>query len=166
MSAVFDEADERAAILAAYGLTPPEVSHVESSGGAPTQAEVTLWTSLTDTNGTPKALDWLTWFARLSEAGPFLGDNHPGWSAATFEPCKRAKKNVQRLSAVVLDYDGKDGHGRADRGGVGNLGRVLWVRAHDEEPHSRDAELPCRTAALEAGNARGVASDLDGTLRA
>jgi predicted P-loop ATPase len=93
VSAVFDE--ERAAILEADGLTTEP------------RAEVTMWASLTDTTGMPKECDWLTWFARLSAASPFQGkDRHPGWSAATFEPCLRATTNVRSLSAAVLDYDG------------------------------------------------------------
>jgi len=66
---------------------------------------LTLWPSLTCTAGEPKRVEWLTWWAHLSQCGPFLGASHGGWSAATFEPCARAKANVKSLCAAVLDYD-------------------------------------------------------------
>jgi hypothetical protein len=66
------------------------------------------WESLVRTLGKPAP--WTTWsdLFRAFEAGAsaFRGQkDHPGWSAAIFEPPYRAEANVQRVTALVLDYD-------------------------------------------------------------
>lgn len=69
-------------------------------------AVVTHWRTLLDTEGRTFELDWVQLFDRFERGGEFLGDNHPGWSAARFDPPKRGLENVRQVSAVVLDYDG------------------------------------------------------------
>lgn len=75
---------------------------------------ITIWRNLTATkDGSEWQPDsWELVFKWLSESKPFRGnEEHPGWSAAKFEPCERAAANVRQVFALCLDYDnkGRDG---------------------------------------------------------
>lgn len=67
---------------------------------------ITRFSRLFDTTARPDSADWSEIFAEFSQPRAFLGaDDHPGWSAAEFNPPKRELKNVRCVHAMVLDYD-------------------------------------------------------------
>jgi DnaB helicase-like protein len=70
-------------------------------------ATVTRWPNLkATTRGEAIQIEWDDLFERFSRVVQFNGDmDHPGWSAARFEPCERALENVREVGAIVLDYD-------------------------------------------------------------
>lgn len=70
---------------------------------------ITTWSSLSETEGRVLEVEWESFFEQLIAYGkqPFRGEMmQPGWSPARIDPPKRLNANVQRLSALVLDYDG------------------------------------------------------------
>jgi hypothetical protein len=70
-------------------------------------AIITMWPSLVQTKGHSVVMQWDRVFDNLSVPVLFAGDKeHPGWSAATFDPCERNSSNVRLVTAMVLDYDG------------------------------------------------------------
>ena len=70
------------------------------------RAIVTRWPSLTDPAGRAWEGEWEDLFDRFTVATNFRGDHdHPGWSAAVFDPPHRSLENVRAITAVVLDYD-------------------------------------------------------------
>lgn len=72
-----------------------------------TTAAITRWPSLTNTSGSVVQTDWQSLFDDFCRGAEFSGDlDHPGWSAAVFDPPRRGLENVRRVTAVVLDYDG------------------------------------------------------------
>jgi hypothetical protein len=69
-----------------------------------------IFLSLTETNPIPVELDWPATFDQWIECAE--RKNVPLWSAATYRPGKGREKgetenNVESVSAVVLDFDGK-----------------------------------------------------------
>jgi KaiC/GvpD/RAD55 family RecA-like ATPase len=69
------------------------------------RAEVTWWPSLLNTQGYRETANWSDVFDQLSKPQAFLGESHPGWSAAVFHGDKRSRENVERVTAAVFDYD-------------------------------------------------------------
>jgi hypothetical protein len=75
---------------------------------------ITFWRNLTATKDGSEWCpeSWGPVLDRLSQSKPFRGDQeHPGWSAARFEPCERAAENVREVFALCLDYDNKAKNG-------------------------------------------------------
>ena len=69
-------------------------------------AIITHWPQLYKPTGRLIAQpSWPAWFAILSSPSEWQGDAHPGWSAGSFRDHKRAKANVEFLSALVLDME-------------------------------------------------------------
>lgn len=80
---------------------------------SPTDAVITRFTRLMNTTARATVTTWPDLFTEFSRVAPFKGDAaHPGWSAARFEPPKRAVSNVQAVTALVLDYDNKGPDGK------------------------------------------------------
>jgi hypothetical protein len=72
-------------------------------------ARITRYSRLRDKHGIAEELPWSELFRSWENPGPFLGDEeHPGWSPARLEPCRRLDENVLGLSALVLDYEAPD----------------------------------------------------------
>lgn len=104
-----------------------------------------LWNSLVDTRGKPAP--WLTWDDLFREfekpAGAFRGQkDHPGWSAAVFDPPHRAEVNVRHVSALVLDYDGTATIDAAAETWAGNTGLLHTSKRHTEGDHRFRVILP------------------------
>ncbi len=72
---------------------------LDPSDGAP----ITWFRSLTDTTALCKDTAWSELFSDFSKPQPFTGR---GWSPAEFHPPERKLENVERVHALVLDYDG------------------------------------------------------------
>lgn len=76
--------------------------------------EITRWESLTNPWGKRVRVEAGAFFARLAQLATSPRDEAvvkatlPGWSAATFEADKRGADNVERATALVLDYDSGD----------------------------------------------------------
>jgi KaiC/GvpD/RAD55 family RecA-like ATPase len=106
---------------------------------------ITFWANLLETKGGSEWVPagWDPVFARLSQAQEFQGDTeHPGWSAARFEPCNRAKDNVVAVFALCLDFD----KGETIRGMrqklAGFYGLIHTTRKHTAEAHRFRVVLP------------------------
>lgn len=98
---------------------------------------ITFWPSLTETKrgSAWTAPSWESVFDRLSHAVPYAGDHeHPGWSAARFEPCERALENVKLVYALCLDFD----HGETIRGVRQRLAGFFGV-LHTTRKHTPEA---------------------------
>jgi hypothetical protein len=103
-------------------------------------AVFTRWRNLLTPEGEAGA--YATWdelFDRMASADVFRGDNeHPGWSPATFNPCKRSKDNVRAVHALCLDYDGGTQIADALERWAGHYGYLHTTRRHtDEAPRFR-----------------------------
>jgi replicative DNA helicase len=69
--------------------------------------EITRWRSLVDPNGRRETIPWSELVAEFKRTDrQFAGKDHPGWSAAVFRGDKRGRSHVERVTALVLDYDG------------------------------------------------------------
>lgn len=69
--------------------------------------QITVFKSRNDPQGSRQTIHWSQWFQTLSKS-PTTYDkkiNIPGWSAATFVDDHRNNKNVELISALVLDVD-------------------------------------------------------------
>lgn len=66
-------------------------------------APITWFQSLTDTTALCKDTIWSDLFSDFSKPQKFTGR---GWSPAEFHPPERKLENVERVHALVLDYDG------------------------------------------------------------
>lgn len=101
---------------------------------------ITRWRNLLDPNGESHALgSWDALFREFGTVDGFRGTNeHPGWSPAEFEPCKRAKEHVTRVHAVCLDYDGGTSIDEAVDAWAGHYGYLHTTRRHsDDAPRFR-----------------------------
>jgi KaiC/GvpD/RAD55 family RecA-like ATPase len=98
---------------------------------------VTRWPCLPVTTGEQVTMTWRSLVKLLRRPQRWLGEReHPGWSAAVFEPSIRAKENVCEVTALVLDVD------RGDRGLLCDLGDV-WCGTpcviHSTRRHTPEA---------------------------
>lgn len=69
---------------------------------------ITLFESRNTPKGTRQPIDWSHWFNTLISKAPSVYEKKteiPGWSAATFIDDHRNNKNVELISALVLDID-------------------------------------------------------------
>lgn len=108
-----------------------------------TLAAITRWPSLTNTSGTLLESDWSKILDLLSHWQPFKGDReHPGWSAAVFEPCERSNDNVRLVTALVLDYDGTARIQDALDLWSSFMGVIHTTRKHTDEAHRFRVVLP------------------------
>ena len=105
--------------------------------------EVTLWRKLLDTVGERLAFEWAEFAALLlGRPGPFLADEHPGWSPGTFVGERRGKGNVERLWCLVFDIDGTKTIGWALDVFAGRLGLLHTSKSHTPERHRYRVVLP------------------------
>jgi DnaB helicase-like protein len=105
-------------------------------------AEITRWRRLLDTEGQLQEIAWDDLFIELAEAGPFLGDDHPGWSAAVFRDNRRKREKVKRVTAAVLDYDGVTTLEAAKASWAGVRGFIHTTKSHKPELASFRVILP------------------------
>ncbi|RYE79644.1 MAG: hypothetical protein EOO74_03385, partial [Myxococcales bacterium] len=76
------------------------------------QPTITLWRSLQEPVGVREALDWRELMARPALTTPAVLEDKlqgRGWSPASFIGDRRRKDAVERVYALVLDYEAKDG---------------------------------------------------------
>jgi KaiC/GvpD/RAD55 family RecA-like ATPase len=98
------------------------------------KAIVTHWPNLLDTSGQTVETEWEALFDRFERGGEFHGDReHPGWSAARFDPPTREGENVRQVTAVVLDYDGAETIQGAMNLWSGTFGFLHTTRKHTAE---------------------------------
>jgi len=114
----------------------------------------TFWRSLTDVHGVEVHASWARIFARLAATSLFLGDRHPGWSAARFSGRYRSKASVLGLCAVVLDYDEGGGLDDACRAWAGAYGFVHTTKSHTPHTPSFRVVLPLSREVSRAEYAR------------
>lgn len=107
---------------------------------------ITFWPNYLEVaNGSEwRPESWDLVFKRLSEPKPFRGDReHPGWSAARFEPRERALKNVREVYALCLDYDNKAKGGGMLAAPVSiDQAAELWS-GHAGLIHTSRSHMPC-----------------------
>jgi hypothetical protein len=104
---------------------------------------VTWWPTLLVPEGEPGSFDtWDELFARFARRMPFMGDGHPGWSAATFDPPRRALENVQQIHAACFDYDKGTTIAEARERWAGAYGLLHTTRSHTDEAHRFRVILP------------------------
>lgn len=98
------------------------------------QPEQTSFRRLTDPVGERVSIPWDEWFEAWEQRPePFAEDKQPGWSAATFAGNRRAKDNVERVWALVLDID----HGSTIDWALDALGE-WWGFLHTTRRHRPD----------------------------
>lgn len=104
----------------------------------------TFWRSLTDPVGERRELAWERLWGTLSDPREYRGDNHPGWSAATFADDRRALANVEQVFALCLDFDQgvaiDDACARMAELGLG--GFLHTTRKHSAESHRFRIVIP------------------------
>lgn len=106
-------------------------------------ATVTMWLNLVTTGGVEKSMPWDKLFELFESRVAFAGDReHPGWSAARFEPCARAAENVKAVTALVLDYDGTQPLEGAAEEWSEFYGLIHTTRKHTPEVHRFRVILP------------------------
>jgi hypothetical protein len=92
---------------------------------------------------------WDRWldFLVAEPADSFQGQmEHGGWSPAIFDPPRRAKDNVRRVQALVLDHD-KDAHwDRIHTLWASNMGAIYTTKGHTDEQHRLRVVLPLARA--------------------
>jgi predicted P-loop ATPase len=71
---------------------------------------ISRFSALMSTAARVDDINWPDLFKEFSRVTPYRGDRqHPGWSAAEFDPPERALANVKLVHALVLDYDNTKG---------------------------------------------------------
>jgi replicative DNA helicase len=106
-------------------------------------AVVMHWPSLFETTGRVVETEWQELFDRFSRQQEFRGDaEHPGWSAAVFDPPQRGLENVRRVTAVVLDYDKGESLDDAERIWGEYYGLIHTTRKHAPESPRFRVVLP------------------------
>ena len=72
-------------------------------------ATITRFANVREIEGKREEISWAELFLKFSAPTAFKGNSeHPGWSPATFEPCRRVQANVTEIFAACLDYDGEE----------------------------------------------------------
>lgn len=95
------------------------------------EAQITRWPNLISTRGVVETLPWGRLFNEFSHWREFAGDReHPGWSAAVFDPPERAQANVRSVTALVLDYDSGTPIDDVFRSWEGRYGLLHTTRKH------------------------------------
>jgi predicted P-loop ATPase len=97
---------------------------------------ITRWPHLFAKQGSVQQIDWEDLFSEFAKPCAFLGDQHPGWSAAVFDPPQRKLENVRSVHAVVLDYDSGEAIDSAAETWADYYGFIHTSRKHTEE-HNR-----------------------------
>lgn len=71
------------------------------------RAELTRWPRVASNRGERVETSWEQFLDELTLmlSGPFLDAEHPCWSAAVFSGNRRGNEQVERVTALVLDYD-------------------------------------------------------------
>lgn len=96
--------------------------------------EITRWPSLTNPNGKREPITWPALASEFRETWQeFAGPDHPGWSAAVFRGDKRGRSHVERVTALVLDYDGTATESEALAPWEGASGFLHTTKSHTPE---------------------------------
>lgn len=103
---------------------------------------ITRFRTLFDKSAHADPTDWAQLFEEFSVPRPFLNDDHPGWSAAEFEPAERSLSNVRRVHAVVLDYDRGETLDEAELLWCDYYGLIHTTRKHTQAEHRFRVILP------------------------
>jgi archaellum biogenesis ATPase FlaH len=104
---------------------------------------ITTWPSLVSTSGKVVEGDWDKILTEITRWRTFAGDKeHPGWSAAIFDPCERGNDNVKFMTALVLDYDGTSSIDAAAELWSDYYGALHTTRKHTPEVHRFRVVLP------------------------
>jgi len=94
-------------------------------------------------------ITWEQWLDYL-EQEPATGFDgamaHAGWSPVIFNPPKRAKDNVSRVFALVLDYDKGGDWDRIYTLWAKNYGTIYTTKSHASDAHRLRAVLPLTRA--------------------
>lgn len=103
---------------------------------------ITRFRTLFDKSAHADPTDWAQLFEEFSVPRPFLNDDHPGWSAAEFDPAERSLSNVRRVHAVVLDYDRGETLDEAELLWCDYYGLIHTTRKHTAQEHRFRVILP------------------------
>lgn len=94
-------------------------------------ATITRFANVREIEGEREEISWAELFARFSAPKSFKGNTeHPAWSPATFEPCRRTAANVTQISAACLDYDGGETLGEVAATWNSAFGLIYTTRRH------------------------------------
>ncbi len=146
--------DARRALSATTG---PRADDRGSAAGRDGACVITWWPKLRPgRGGIIRRGTWERLFEALSRPMPrFLGDDHPGWSPATFERGQRSLETVRAVSAIVLDHDaGEVALDRALFAWVGAMRLGYTTKSHEAAAPCWRIVLPLSRLVTAAEQAR------------